>query len=333
MKKAAAALFGTVLALAMLELFCRAGIIPNRHAGIAKLDRGKARSLRVLILGDSFIEDKSELSGRLTDYFRGKGAVVLNLASGGMRPIDYLRMMERYGQDYAPDLVLLSDTANNDVSDTLLRTSPEELERVLAHRPPRVRSYLAQAAADAWQAPAHYLRIKFLKRSVRRKRLPGAAQALNPYLILAARRHPDILSMNLSLDTPAARAACADNERIFARIQELTAKRRGKLLLTIFPSTLQVNPSHHPFFRGIGMRVDDSLLRSGVLQSRLMDFCRKQGLLCNDLLPEFRRRGASEFYLENDDHFNSAGQQLAFELITRRLEALRLAAREGSKIR
>ena len=67
-----------------------------------------------------------------------------------------------------------------------------------------------------------------------------------------------------------------------------------------------------------------SLLKASPVQDLFKSFCQDEGVSCNDLLPEFRLRRAQEFYLTNDNHFNYDGETLAFELISRKLEELRL---------
>lgn len=60
----------------------------------------------MLVLGDSYVASPRRLSGLLSSHFVGNGGVVLNLARSGMRPADYLDMLERYGPAFAPDLIL-----------------------------------------------------------------------------------------------------------------------------------------------------------------------------------------------------------------------------------
>jgi hypothetical protein len=60
-------------------------------------------------------------------------------------------------------------------------------------------------------------------------------------------------------------------------------------------------------------------------QRFLLDYCFTKGILCLDLLPTFRARGAAGgLYLLRDTHYNKEGNALAAQLIFNFLEEKKL---------
>ncbi len=76
----------------------------------------------------------------------------------------------------------------------------------------------------------------------------------------------------------------------------------------------RVSGQRHPDAgRSQGCRTFGSRLRPyGAPNAQIMSFCSDQGIECLDLLPAFRREGASRrLYLQRDTHWNRAGNMLA----------------------
>jgi len=159
-----------------------------------------------------------------------------------------------------------------------------------------------------------------------RRQLDKGAQAridvLNPFLVETGRSYPTYLVDNLLLEGGDIRTAWAVNRGILRDIKRQAAGGNALLLLSIFPSTVQVNRSHAKFYAGLGFRIDDRVFESDVPQRLLNVFCQEEAIVCYDLLPEFRRHQPKEFYRDDDDHLNQAGQTLAFSLVRDKLESL-----------
>lgn len=98
----------------------------------------------------------------------------------------------------------------------------------------------------------------------------------------------------------------------------------------VMPQTLQINDSHHPFYRRVGFVIGPTFLTTNVPQDLLGEFCRQRRLRCHDLLPAFRRHRDRELYREDDDHWNLDGNRLAFELIRTEIERGGYLAAAGS---
>lgn len=150
---------------------------------------------------------------------------------------------------------------------------------------------------------------------------PAARNAQNPFLAFAGKRYPDFKVWNLDLPDAESQAAWKRSEEIFDAVLRVSANLHAFVLINYFPDTLQVNSSHHDYFKAIGFTIDDGFLRRNVLQDRFLAYCRSRSVACLDLLPLFRRHAAEELYVDRDDHFNGRGDDLAFEAITRIIAA------------
>lgn len=82
---------------------------------------------RIVVLGDSFIEGLAvpiesgftqQLESLLQVEIKDRRVEVLNLAVSGIGPAQYLRMLERRGLGYTPDLVLMAVYPENDFWDS-----------------------------------------------------------------------------------------------------------------------------------------------------------------------------------------------------------------------
>jgi len=319
-KRALAVVLGVLLGLILLEGACRLGAWPSTLYRAARARRDGAGKYRVLILGDSFVQPKSELGRRLERYFQDHGAVCLNLAFRGMGPVEYLRAFRVYGAQFEPDLVLFNFTTINDVTDTMFR-EPAELDHWMSYSPPPVRSFLLASARENLERWRETCWILGLQEAARRGRDRTAAQVENPFLAQGGSSMPDLMTLNVDVP-PAAEGVWAEIVRIVDAIHGDCARRGARFLISVFPSTEQVNASHYAEFRKLGYRLDERMLAQHPVQDRFQRLCRERALACNDLLPAFRARKKEEFFEFNDEHFNSRGQELAAALILGKLESL-----------
>lgn len=250
----------------------------------------------------------------------------MSLAVQGYGPadeLDSLRLFARDNPDYRPDLVLVNYFVGNDLTDTLFRLRGG-LPKVglLRYRGGEwlQRSYLLRFLGGWWEER----RINADARRIRRTRmllappLPAAKQALNPYLVDVAHVLPDYLAINLLVEGRLAQLSWEENQRLLRKIHDYS----GKMIINILPHTLQVNDSHYSFLKELGFRVDPRMLTSTEPQDRLKIFCAAEGIVCNDLLPEFRQRASQEFYLPADDHWLTPGHTLAADVIEAKVAPL-----------
>jgi hypothetical protein len=305
-----------LFAIGALELFCRRGWVPNRAAAHARTAR-QAASPHVLVLGDSFAfeyPDEPDSYGRkLAAWLAGQGASVVNLSNGGLGPFEYLESFEGLMQlvpEYRPRLVIVNYYAGNDVTDTLFRLRGRA-SRVYPPDGLFSRSYLARFLADVFERRHIRSRRAQIRSDMRASGLPE--DQWNAVLFDVCHRHPAFFDDNLVLPPE---EAWREIERLLGAIIERAKGIGARVLVNVFPSTLQVGSSHAAQFRALGCRVDDRAFESEEPQRRLRAFCERSGVVCNDLLPAFRAERDHERYQPNDEHWNAEGHALAFARVT-----------------
>src|SRR5262245_9011596 len=112
-------LYLLVVVFLVLEISLRFGFPRSETYTIEQSIAGMGAGRRVLILGDSFsLNMEGSFARLLESHLSARGCQTLNLARSGFGPGDYLSMLERYGGDFRPDLVMVNTYVGNDTSDT-----------------------------------------------------------------------------------------------------------------------------------------------------------------------------------------------------------------------
>lgn len=319
------------LVFIILELLCRHGVFYSRAWEVHQEAAAKSEgSYLVLIVGDSFSADDPTLTpptfvSQLRKYIEGRKGSVLNLAVPGYGPPEYLESLvwyENYAPDFHPKLVMVNYNVGNDLHDTMARLRVNRTRVELLHgfgSPLLQRSYLIQTLLE--------LRRKLAERrqlgTIRQKLTEGSQakkEALNPYLAELSSRVPQFLAQALLVQSDEAKRTWKENERIFRELKKYADDRHATLVVNILPQTLQVNRSHYEFFKNLGFQMDERYLTSTVPQDLWKRFCHQEQILCNDLLPGFKKENTRELYMDRDDHWNGAGFTLAYELVRNALE-------------
>lgn len=312
-------LYLSVFVGASLEIICRLGLVPNtRYAIHAELSQRKG-AVNVLVLGDSFsVETPESASTLLRQYLAGRGVATLNLAGGGFGPRDYLYRLQSYGLHYSPRLILVNYYVGNDLTDTMFRDQAAGFLKQLASE--RLReSYFLGLLLDTRGLTIRLRRLRLAQKQL--AKAPQLAGTQNPLLLAAARRYPNYITKNLLMEGEDAQRAWETNKAVLRRIFALGKRHNARILLTIFPSTTQVNESHFEFYRRLGFTLDKRSLTESKPQDLLNDLCRVEGWDCLDLLPVFRSEGRnSTLYLANDDHWDAEGNTLAFRTMAAEID-------------
>jgi hypothetical protein len=324
------AAFLLLLVGGLMEVFSRTGIIRNDMQRFRSELRKLNYSPDVVIAGDSFsIELPSALTALLRQEFSRHGLSTLNLAVAGTGPTNYLSQLKLFGTHGAPRLILVNYYAGNDIIDTHLRVL----------KTPRFRKAVRSAAQSSYFATFLLdLRLDLLAN----RRLGNIdvlkadhATGINPFLYDTARRYPEYIRINHTLNDGGMNA-WEVNEKTLLEINRMSESRGAKVIFSIFPSTLQVSDQHVGFYRRVGFDVPEGLASTTAKPQQLfMNFCAREGLNCIDLLPAFRQRVKQEgpFYLEKDDHWSEAGNRVAFDVISRHLKNANLIPSESVRSR
>ena len=103
-------LSGLITALvfaAVLEFILRVGIVENPRFDRRQI-QGKVNhhKFKLLVVGDSFIVPKSLLGRLLSRDLGSYDVAVLNAATSGTGPFEYLEEMKTVGTEFKPDVVL-----------------------------------------------------------------------------------------------------------------------------------------------------------------------------------------------------------------------------------
>jgi hypothetical protein len=306
-----------------LEGVCRLGWVPNPAYAQARLCDSWGASRRVLILGDSFSVDFEGSYGRLlTDYFRENGARAVNLAVSGSGPLDYRERLEMCGRRLKPQLVVVNYYVGNDPSDTSNTLGRRTVSRDYLRRAMKA-TYLGTLVLDIRAGWVEAQKLRALERQQGRPRVDGR-EILNPFLAAAAVDHPDEILANLLLERPDMQRAWELNRGLLHEMAHLARAAGGRVVIAVLPATTQVSRSHEKFYADLGFRVDERLFHSETPQRLMREFCEEERIVCIDLLPAFRRQQPRRFYLEDDDHWNSDGQMLAFTVVREQIESLGL---------
>lgn len=312
----------------------RVGVVWNEAYAERESERlWRDADRRVLVLGDSFFVPYG-LTGRLVaEGLAESGIAVRNLAVNGKGPFEYLEQLKGAGDEPRPDAVLLGYYVGNDLTDvqnnpqfnprprgTAIRPSPPRAS------PPKVSPGTRGERLDGlylWR----YLRkhpaedrsfdwARFEAAGIDPEMVEAAkARRVNPWLLRAALRNPDYLLDNLLMESAANQRAWLKTRELLAAIHEETRARKARLLVVVFPRSIQINDSRFEFFRKLTFRVDERTLTSRRPQELVARFCEERGIAMLDLLPVFEERVAEDLYLDMDDHFDADGHRLAADRI------------------
>ncbi len=301
--KTAAYLAYCLLAVALLlEGVCRLGLIDTSVGHRAKrIAEERARDPKIVVLGDSFSEPRL---GSVM-HSLSKDVPILNFAEGGRGPVDYRRDRDRV--DFTPDLVVVNYYVGNDLTDTAFLDEAGDGARMTAKRWLR-KSYLGDALLSAWYGVMP--KVSLGPKQSGLVPITDRAPVVNPALVKLAANHPDFLFDNILMESDRAQRAWAKNESLLLEIA-----RRSRTVFFIFPSTVQVDRQRFPFYEALGVQTSPRFLETSRPQDAFLAFCRKNQLECVDLLPEFRRHANEPLWIENDDHWNTDGNNLAYSVM------------------
>ncbi len=325
-------LSGLIIALlfaAGLEFILRVGMVENplfdRRQIQGKVNHHK---YKLLVIGDSFIVPKSLLGTLLSRDLGSYDVAVLNVATSGTGPFEYLEEIKTVATEFKPDVVLLSYYAGNDL--TNVQNHPN-------FKPFRQRDKQTGVAINSSSSRPffrHLYLYHYLLRSsqtVRRwffnyEEMEAAGippdliedaktSKINPWLLRLALDQKNYFLDNLLMETDENIRAWQKAKELLTEVHEISTRHNSQLVMIVFPASVQVNESHFDFLKRLRFNMDDKTLKSAKPQRLLLEFCGERNIRCLDVLPSLRARRSEEFYRDKDDHFNEAGNRLAGTLI------------------
>jgi hypothetical protein len=330
-------IYVAMLSAGGLEVALRLGLVETEPYRERQRLYGQLTGRRaVLVLGDSFsLEGNRSLGERLREHFASRGLDTVNLARMGEGPSFYLDRLRQFGHDVQPRLVMVNYFAGNDLTDTAYELTGRGRAKRLAKQV-MARSFLAHAVVTNVQRVRLRRRVQAIEAGKDFGR-PGVERITNPFLFEVGHEHPDFLLDNLLMESPSARQAWDVNMAYLLEMKRLADGWGAGFVVNILPADLQVQPTHFPFYRALGIETRPRFLEEEAPQAAMRRFCAGHGLQCFDLLPTLRAARARELYLDQDTHWNAEGNRLAFEQVRSHLDSLtaipsaRLAHNEGRR--
>ena len=258
-------------------------------------------TLRVLVLGDSYIEARQvpleetlhrRIEGLLREHSRHPVEVIA-IAASGWGQVQELEALRANGLAYRPDLIVLEFLPGNDV-----RNNDDDLEQM--ERDESVRSSIARVlfihAVNA-HLPFHAFVFERLDQALRN---------------LRGRRDP--------VDTDVYREKPHDHPELWQRAWARTERALGEfkstgvpLVVTVFTSPREIEACVP---QGEGNYED---LDFTLPARRMKEICSRAGIPCLDLAPRFAKLPAEErshLHLVHDGHWSSDGHlQAATEIV------------------
>jgi len=275
--------------------------------------------IRVLVMGDSFMEAyqvpfEQSLPSLLEKSLAaqaGRGVEVINAGVSGWGTDDELRYYTEYAREMKPDLVIVSMTLHNDISDNLRQVWHTERDGVLVEEDVAPMPWLRYQELRV----KAYLSTRFqLYQLWRVVRHGGEMRVAATQL----RSHVETL-FDDPLQQPTARGMRL-TELLLARLDSAVRSDGGRLALVLLPLQFQV--SDPEFSRFTATFADSAAVQLDRPQAMVNEIATRLRIPVIDLLPGFRRwssDGGGSLYLEGDGHWNVAGHKLATEVVAARL--------------
>lgn len=286
---------------------------------------------RVLFLGDSFVEGKQVADDEvLTAVLSrlaardGRPLEVINAGVAGYGTTDELLLWEQLGRSLRPDLVIVGFYPN-DVRNNLERRwfVLRDGAIVPGHAPhlPKVRWIydlrkllashshlwmLLKAGKTAWHERE--------EEALREEEEVKEGVPLQPSLL----ETEDVFAIEPSAEIA---RGWRLTEALLTELKRRVDSTGARFVLAVFPSRYQVDDAlwrTHAAASGL----DPGRYDMEIPDRRLAAWAASTGTTIVDLLPDFRSRNTdNSFYFSIDAHWNPAGQELAGEVIYRRLRS------------
>jgi len=285
--------------------------------------------VRILGLGDSFsiyLKDKRKNYNNFLQqrYLAdGKGAVeIINAGMEAMGPGYYWHILQKYGDLFKPDLVLVGFFVGNDFQEAEYYVfignfinEPKDLTK----------RYLRYYEFRNWRL-YRLLKNKYVRYREAEKR-KQEAKTLPPQQI-------GTFSQETFLKVEKDRSWIFDKQKrtllhqkfdecaaIILKMKNWCDRRKIKLVIAIFPDQFQVDEELREAVLTRYKNLARKNLDLSYPDDLIMKFCRAHDLNCLDLLGPFQAKAKSrQLYALRDTHWNEAGNRLAADLIFQYLE-------------
>lgn len=289
-------------------------------------------TFRILGLGDSFAVSDYDLQKNYHNFLsaalKAAGYNHIDIVNAGLANVGpgyYWHILNKYGEAWKPDLVLVGFFVGNDFG---------EMDFF------GLRGPFIKEPQEPWQRWPGYLRfhnfwlykvvkgkltLSWEKRRKAQEKMEALADQEGSFsrqaFLAVEKNRMQLFEKDKKADLEGLWKRKAD---LLLKFKEWCAQRDIPLVIAIFPDQFQVDRDlRQEIYQTYQVSAADLDL---TYPNRLLSgYCRQQGILCLDLLAPFQEKGGSQtLYKLRDSHWNEAGNRLAGELIFNFLTAHRV---------
>jgi len=344
------------ITLSILVIFCITilaeiwlHIYPHRFTGIGRVDtvgefsdftsRGlftedifkkSPEVVRILGLGDSFsvyLADKGKnYLNILQQKFIAGGKSEVEIVNAGMAAVGpgyYWHILNKYGDLFKPDVVLVGFFVGNDFEEAefYIRignyiTEPKDLMKRYSryYRFNNLRLYLLLQ-----NKYLGYREAQLRKREMKHNTPRQVGTFSQETFLIVEKVRSWIFDKNNQNKLQKKWQECSD---IILKMKDWCDRRKITLVITILPEQFQVDQKLREAVLNKYNNIAEKNFDLAQPDNLIMNFCRAQKLHCVDLLGQFQEQGKTkQLYTLRDTHWNEAGNRLAADLIFEYLEA------------
>lgn len=275
---------------------------------------------RILILGDSFVEnfqvplDKTFF--KQLEKNTSKKVEVIAMGLGNTGTAQQLLLLENYGLEYHPDLVLHMFLTANDIKNNspVLQNNPYE-------------PYFKIENGQLVEIPFQQKQENPIKTFIKNLQIPsiilGLRQRFQEYNQNQKSDYPidyHVYDQNYSQDYQNAWAA---TQKLILKAKDDTEKSGGKYILVSLANNEQVNKSVWDEALKTYPKMQSANLDLEKPDKMIHDFCDEQKLTCWQMLPFFKDyisknpNAATHYHL--DGHWNEVGTNLAADFLNQKI--------------
>jgi hypothetical protein len=283
-------------------------------------------ALRVLVLGDSFIEAlqvpfeasfpsllERELSTRM-----GRPVEVINASVSGWGTDDELKYLTSYGRRWKADVIVVAMTLYNDVSDNLRERFHVMRDGALVPRSDTRAPFAAYVLTQLKGFLAtRFQTYQLLIRARRAREMRAEAEHLHVHVgTLFADRDDERTARGLEL-----------TRLLLERLRSVADADGSRVVLMLIPLGVQLSDTQFDAYGG-GLRESGRRLEIGRPQRVMRQIGERAAIDVIDLLPAFTAWTASHrdgLYLARDGHWDRAGHHLAAQIAGAELARLHQA--------
>jgi hypothetical protein len=279
---------------------------------------------RILNLGDSFsifLKDKGQnYNDFLQQQFVGSGkseVEIVNAGMEGMGPGYYWYALNKYGDLFKPDLVLVGFFVGNDFEEADFEiiignyiSEPQDFIKRYSryYQFSRLRLYRLLKNKYTRYREAH-LKEQEAKRHTSQQ-VGNFSQAT--FLGVEKKRSWIFDRNNRELLHQEWRECSA----VILKMKDWCDRRKIKLVIAILPDQFQVDQALREAVIAKYGHIAENNLDLSYPDNLIVNFCRTHNIHCLDLLGPFQEQGKTRpLYAHRDSHWNAAGNRLAADLI------------------